>query len=115
MLTRDGTPPAELYQLGPIEVERYSGRLVTGTVVFNSRQRLQFTAARAFTLQLDNHLIGASRIIVATGGRDELPDVPVLAPLWGKDVGTAPSATATKCATSASVCSQPDPWPSTSP
>jgi len=45
MLTRDGTPPAELYQLGPIEVERYGGRLVTGTVssihgsAFNSRQR----------------------------------------------------------------------------
>ena len=54
---------------------------------------LQFTAAPsihgstgAFTLQLDNHLIGASGIIVATGGRDELPDVPGLASRWGKGV-----------------------------
>jgi thioredoxin reductase len=80
MLTLDGTPPAELYQLGRIEVERYGGRLVTGTV------SSIHGSAGAFTVQLDDQVIGARRIIVATGAQDELPDVPGLAARWGKDV-----------------------------
>ncbi|MBG6182760.1 thioredoxin reductase [Arthrobacter sp. CAN_A214] len=80
LLTRDGTPPAELYRLGQIEVERYGGQLVTGTV------SSIHGSAGAFTLTLDDRSISASRIVVATGGKDELPDVPGLGARWGKDV-----------------------------
>lgn len=80
MLTRDGTPPAELYRLGQVEVERYGGRLVTGTV------SSVHGGTGAFLVQLGDQAIMARRIIVATGARDELPDVPGLAQRWGKDV-----------------------------
>jgi thioredoxin reductase len=80
MVTRDGIPPAELYRLGQIEVVRYGGRFVSGAV------SSIHGSAGAFTVQLDDRVITAGRIIVATGGRDELPDVPGLAVQWGKDV-----------------------------
>ena len=80
LLTRDGTPPAELYRLGHIEVERYGGRRVTGTVCS------VHGSLGAFAVRLESQAIAAHRIIVATGGRDELPDVPGLAERWGKDV-----------------------------
>jgi thioredoxin reductase len=81
MLTRDGTPPAELYRLGRIEAGYYGGRLVTGTV-----STIEGSVG-AFTLSLDDdRSIRASRIVVATGGKDELPDIPGLAARWGKDV-----------------------------
>ncbi|MGS0688370.1 NAD(P)/FAD-dependent oxidoreductase [Nakamurella sp. GG22] len=84
LLTRDGTDPVELYRLGRMEVERYGGRLVTGTV---SSVR---GSVGAFIVQLDSRVIRAARIVVATGGRDELPDVPGLASRWGKDVVHCP-------------------------
>ena len=37
-------------------------------------------------VRLEGQAIAAHRIIIATGGRDELPDVPGLAERWGKDV-----------------------------
>lgn len=47
-------------------------------------------SAGAFTVRLADRAIAARRIIVATGARDELPDVPGLAPRWGKDVVHCP-------------------------
>lgn len=80
MLTRDGTPPAELYRLGRSEVTRFGGEILAGTV------RSVHGSAGAFRLQLDDGVIMADRIIAATGARDELPDVPGLAERWGTDV-----------------------------
>lgn len=80
-LTRDRTPPAEIYRLGQVEAAHYGADLVTGTV------RSVEGSVDAFTLRLDtDDLIGARRVVVAAGGRDELPDVPGLHPRWGKDV-----------------------------
>jgi thioredoxin reductase len=84
LLTRDGTSPAELHHLGHAEVERYGGHVVAGTV------RSIHGRVGAFTLQLDDQTISAQRIIVATGGRDELPNVPGLAARWGVDVVHCP-------------------------
>jgi thioredoxin reductase/SAM-dependent methyltransferase len=79
-LSRDSTPPAELYSAGRAELEAYGG---------------QVTQARADTLRRDGELfrVGADgqtittrRLLVATGSRDELPDIPGLAPRWGIDV-----------------------------
>ena len=80
LLTRDGTPPAELYRLGQTEVTRYGGRILAGTV------HSVHGSAGAFTLQLDDRTVAAHRIIAAAGGRDALPDVPGLAERWGTDV-----------------------------
>jgi len=79
-LTRDGTPPGELYALGRAEVAGYGGQFVTGTVT-EVRRGDVFTVALA-----DGTTYQGRRILVTTGLTDLLPDVPGLAERWGKDV-----------------------------
>ena len=79
-LTRDGTPPAEIYAIGRDEVLRYGGRVETGRVTALSRD------AERFRVQIDDRAVTARRLLIATGLRDELPDVPGLAARWGIDV-----------------------------
>jgi len=80
-LSRDGLPPAELVAAGRTEVAGYGGRLVSGAV----------TAARphdgGFELSLaDGSTLSARRVLVTTGLRDELPDVPGVSERWGRDL-----------------------------
>ena len=79
-LSRDGTPPSEIYAEGRAEVARYGGRVETGKVTALSR------AAEGFTVQIGDRPVTARRLLVATGLRDELPQVPGLAERWGIDV-----------------------------
>jgi thioredoxin reductase len=79
-LTRDGTPPAEIYAAGRGEVTRYGGRVETGRVTALSRD------GDRFRVQTGPRSVTARRLLVATGLRDELPDVPGLAARWGIDV-----------------------------
>lgn len=79
-LTRDGTPPAELYAAGRAEVIRYGGIVEDGKVTSLSRDGDLFWA------ELNGRPVSARRLLVATGLRDELPDVPGLAGRWGIDV-----------------------------
>jgi thioredoxin reductase len=79
-LTRDDTPPAELYAAGRAEVARYGGHLETGTVARLSRD------GELFRAEVNGRAVAARRMLVATGLRDELPDVPGLAGRWGTDV-----------------------------
>jgi thioredoxin reductase len=81
LVSRDGASPAELYSIGRVEVARFGGQLVAGTVSTVGGQ------LGAFTLELeDETTISAGRVIVASGGWDELPDVAGLAKRWGRDV-----------------------------
>jgi thioredoxin reductase len=79
-LTRDGTPPHQLFDLGRAEVRRYGGRIEPGNVG-SVRQ-----ADDGFVVELDGRAVRARRILLATGARDELPDIPGLADRWGIDV-----------------------------
>lgn len=79
-LTRDGTPPAEINAVGRAEVTRYGGRIETGRVNALSRD------GGRFRVQVGSRSVAARRLLVATGLRDELPDVPGLAARWGIDV-----------------------------
>jgi len=80
-LTRDGTPPAEIYAAGRSEVTRYGGRVETGRVTALRQD------GERFEVQIgNNRTVTARRLLVATGLRDELPDVPGLATRWGIDV-----------------------------
>jgi thioredoxin reductase len=79
-LTRDGAPPAQIYAAGREEVERYGGRVETGRVTALSR------AGGRFAVQIGGRAVTARRLLVATGVRDELPQVPGLAERWGIDV-----------------------------
>ena len=64
------------------EVAAYGGELVTGTVSAVSR-----AAESGFEVLLENgDRLSARRLVVATGLRDELPDVAGLWSRWGRDV-----------------------------
>ncbi|MET0425987.1 MAG: NAD(P)/FAD-dependent oxidoreductase [Actinoplanes sp.] len=77
-LTRDGVPPAEFLAAGRAEVEKYGGTIVTGEVV---------AAEPGFRVTLaDGSVHEGRRLLVTTGLRDELPDVPGLAERWGHTV-----------------------------
>ena len=79
-LTRDGTPPSEIYQAGRAEVAKYGGHVETGRVTALSRD------GERFTVRIGGRAVTARRLLAATGLRDELPDVPGLAERWGIDV-----------------------------
>ncbi|RLL66028.1 NAD(P)/FAD-dependent oxidoreductase [Streptomyces sp. Z26] len=112
LLGLDGVPPAELLARGRDEVRRYGGLVVHGQVV--SAEPAPRTGAvgadgtaatragaghepadRAddplFTVALaDGRTLTARRLLVATGLRDVLPDVPGLAEHWGHGVVHCP-------------------------
>ncbi|WP_018350087.1 FAD-dependent oxidoreductase [Longispora albida] len=80
-LGREGTPPAELYEIGRKEVTSYGAEIVTGTVESASRHR------DGFVVTLDGgRSVRARRLLITTGVTDGLPDVPGLAGRWGRDV-----------------------------
>lgn len=81
-LSRDGVPPAELLATGRKEVEGYGGVIVAGSVadvVPDGRNAF-------WVLVAGGEKISARRLIVTTGLRDELPDVPGLRDRWARDV-----------------------------
>jgi thioredoxin reductase len=79
-LTRDGTPPEEFYLMGRTEVRAYGGHVVRGHAGDLERD------GDLFRIQVDGREVTARRVLVATGARDELPDIAGLAERWGTDV-----------------------------
>ena len=79
-LTRDGTPPAELYAAGGAEVARYGAHVEVGKVTSLSRD------GELFRAEVNGRAVTARRLLVATGLHDELPDIPGLPDRWGIDV-----------------------------
>ncbi|NKX51561.1 NAD(P)/FAD-dependent oxidoreductase, partial [Arthrobacter deserti] len=81
-LTRDGLPPAELLAAGRDEVKGYGGEFLDGAATGLAR-----SGQSGFGVLLsDGRRISARRLLVATGLRDELPDIPGLAARWARDV-----------------------------
>ncbi|MEU9329331.1 NAD(P)/FAD-dependent oxidoreductase [Streptomyces canus] len=77
-LTRDGMPPAEFLAIGREEIKEYGVELVRDRVV---------EVAPGFAVTLaSGRVLKARRLVVATGLKDELPDVPGVAARFGKDV-----------------------------
>ncbi|MFC4072884.1 NAD(P)/FAD-dependent oxidoreductase [Actinoplanes subglobosus] len=88
-LSRDGMAPADLLAAGRAEVTGYGGRLIDGTVREITPTAPVGAAAgdAGFRVRLDDSTrLRARRVIVATGLRDEIPDIPGLAERWGRDV-----------------------------
>lgn len=84
-LSRDGMAPAALLAAGRDEVLGYGGEIVGAQAVAVGR------TGAGFAVQLDTGAtVQARRLLVATGLRDVLPDVPGLAQRWGKDVLQCP-------------------------
>ncbi|WP_242884708.1 NAD(P)/FAD-dependent oxidoreductase [Actinomadura litoris] len=86
LLTRDGTPPARLRELGHAELASYpTVQVRTGTV----------TGVRAgdggFDLDLaDGGAVTARRLLLATGLADDLPAPPGVEALWGRSAFHCP-------------------------
>ena len=81
-LSRDGLPPAALSAAGRAEVTGYGGEIISDRVEGvvrgrDGRFRLRLAGGRR---------LAARRLIVATGLRDEIPDVPGLRQRWARDV-----------------------------
>ena len=80
-LTRDGTDPGELLAMGRDEVAGYGGQLIRARATTASGQIGDFTIGLD-----DDQTVRTTRVIVATGLTDVLPDVPGLADHWGAAV-----------------------------
>ncbi|WP_067474985.1 NAD(P)/FAD-dependent oxidoreductase [Actinomadura hibisca] len=77
-LSRDGSDPTALLELGRAEVARYGVRLIRGRVdqIDHGYQ----------VRMVGGPVLAARRVLVATGLRDELPDIPGVRERWGKDL-----------------------------
>lgn len=81
-LSRDGMPPAEFLAEGRRELRRYGVEVLSGEVAAVTPDGTgEFGVALA-----DGGTAHARRVVVATGIRDQLPDVPGIAERWGRDV-----------------------------
>ncbi len=77
-LSRDGMPPVELLATGRAEVAAYGVEVVRGRVA---------SVAPGFSVRLDSgESVTARRMLVTTGVRDELPDIPGVRERWGRDL-----------------------------
>ena len=77
-LSRDGMPPAELLAVGRAELTSYGVELIADHVV---------AADRGFVIRLGGgRVLTARRLLIATGIRDELPDIPGVRERWGRDL-----------------------------
>ncbi|WP_280470605.1 NAD(P)/FAD-dependent oxidoreductase [Nocardia farcinica] len=87
----DGTPPVELLDRGRQQVRHYGGRVVYATVAHTEPASPSAHGDLRFTVALtDGRTLTARRVLVATGLRDVLPDLPGLAPHWGRSVVHCP-------------------------
>ena len=81
-LSRDGTTPSALLAAGRHEVNSYGGDIVDRTVTdVAPDDRIGFKV-----LLGGGQRIPARRLLVTTGLRDELPDIPGLRDRWARDV-----------------------------
>lgn len=85
-LSRDGIPPAELLQISREQLQPYA------TVQSKHGQVTTINPVEShFEITLsDGAQYQARKIILATGVKDELPEIPGLKPLWGKSVFHCP-------------------------
>jgi thioredoxin reductase len=81
-LSRDGMPPRDLLAAGRDEVQRYGGQLIAGTVA----RVVPGTGPRFRVALADGQQLDARRVLLATGLRDELPDIPGVRERWGRDL-----------------------------
>ncbi|OZM75782.1 NAD(P)/FAD-dependent oxidoreductase [Pseudonocardia sp. MH-G8] len=91
LLGLDGIAPAELLHHGREEVGRYGGQVLTGEVVSAAPAAPTPDGDLRFVVGLaDGRVLHARRLLVATGLRDVLPDIPGLAAHWGHGVVHCP-------------------------
>jgi len=81
-LSRDGLPPGELLAIGRDEVKGYGAAITEGAVT----DLVAHGETGFWVLLADGQRISTRRLLIATGLRDELPDIPGLRDRWARDV-----------------------------
>ena len=87
-LGSDGLPPTELLAAGRNEVAGYGGHLLTGRVDTITPHPAHPGAGRmSFDIGLnDGSAMRSRRVLVTTGLRDDVPDLPGVRERWGRDL-----------------------------
>src|SRR4051794_34648879 len=86
-LGSDGLPPADLLAKGRAEVIGYGVELIAGSVEAITACPTRPGSRRRFLLRLaDGSRIRARRVLVTTGLRDDIPDLPGVRERWGRDL-----------------------------
>ncbi|MER5419141.1 NAD(P)/FAD-dependent oxidoreductase [Streptosporangium roseum] len=94
-LTRDGTPPSRLRELGRDELSAYPGVQVRGGAVTG----VGVPDGGGFRLSLSGGgTADARRLLLATGLADEMPDLRGVGPLWGRSAFHCPYCHGHECA-----------------
>jgi thioredoxin reductase len=75
-------PPGDLLAVGRDEVQSYGGHLIAGTVATVERG----TGPGFRVILANGHQVTARRLIIATGLRDDLPDIPGIRERWARDL-----------------------------
>jgi thioredoxin reductase len=81
-LSRDGLAPHDLLTIGRAEAQGYGGRLIDDKVT-------DITPDPGAGLQVSlsgGAALSTRRVLIATGLRDELPDIPGVRERWGRDL-----------------------------
>jgi thioredoxin reductase len=86
LLTNDGRSPAELRAIGRRELAAYDTVAVRDATVSTVERD---DAGFAVTLD-DGGELHARRVVLATGMRDDLPEIPGVADAWGREVAQCP-------------------------
>ncbi len=85
VFTRDGTPPVELRRIGRAQAVSYGAQFVDAEAVHAEADEA------GVTLHLANgEQLAGKRLLLATGVKDLLPDIPGLAEAWGESVVHCP-------------------------
>lgn len=87
-LGSDGLPPAELLARGRAEAAGYGVEIVTGTVTAVVATKITpKSGQRTFDVTLsDGSVLDTRAVLVTTGLRDKIPDVPGVQERWGRDL-----------------------------
>jgi thioredoxin reductase len=81
-LSRDGFAPHDLLAIGRQEVANYGGQLIDGRVT-----GITHDTYTGFHVRLAaGPTLRTRRVLIATGLRDELPDIPGVRERWGRDL-----------------------------
>jgi thioredoxin reductase len=84
----DGAPPTTLLKQGRDEVAGYGGELIDGTVTDIALDTVTDSpGGPRFEVELaDGRSLRARQVLVTTGLRDQLPDIPGVRERWGRDL-----------------------------
>lgn len=85
LITHDGRDPAELRRLARKDIAAYDTAEIRDSTADSVRR-----AGDTFEVVVGDEVLATRKIVLATGVRDTLPDVPGIAEAWGREIAHCP-------------------------